>query len=176
MGFLDKVRKGGFFGGGEEIDDEEYFDEEEEYDDGDDEFEEEYVKPEYSEPPIQRTTPAAKRTAYVAPKPEGGASAERVLNIHATAQLQVVISKPEVMEDAYDIADHLLKKHTVVLNLETTNKEIGKRIVDFLSGVVYANNGHFSRVANATFVITPYDVGIIGQDVIGELENSGVFF
>lgn len=179
MGFLDKVRKSGFFGGNEEIDDE-YYDDEEEYeeDEDEDEFEEEeYVKPEYTEQPIQRTTPAAKRTAYVAPKPENAAASDtRVLNIHATAQLQVVISKPEVMEDAYDIADHLLKKHTVVLNLETTNKEIGKRIVDFLSGVVYANNGHFSRVANATFVITPYDVGIIGQDVIGELENSGVFF
>lgn len=184
MGFLDKVKRSGFFGGNEDIDDEEYYDEEEEYEDDEDEFEEEeYMKPEYTEQPIQRTTPAAKRTAYAAPRSDvsssndGGSSSDtRVLNIHATAQLQVVIRKPEVMDDAYDIADHLLKRHTVVLNLESTNKEIGKRIIDFLSGVAYANHGQLSKVANATFVITPYNVGLIGQDVIGELENSGVFF
>lgn len=178
MGFLDKVKRSGFFGNDEEIDDEEYYDEDE-YEEEEDEFEdEEYVKPEYTEQPIQRTAPAAKRTSYAsAPRTEAPAPSDaRVLNIHATAQLQVVIRKPEVMDDAYDIADHLLKRHTVVLNLESTNKEIGKRIIDFLSGVAYANHGQLSKVANATFVITPYNVGLIGQDVIGELENSGVFF
>lgn len=99
-----------------------------------------------------------------------------MLNIHTTAQLQVVIRKPETMEDAIDIADHLLERHTVVVNLESTNKELGKRIIDFLSGVSYANHGAITRVANATYVVTPYNVGLIGQDVIGELENSGVFF
>lgn len=181
MGFLDKVRKVGFFGNDDDIE-EEYYDEDEEYGNGydeeeEDEFEDEqYAASEYNEQPAQRTASASRRSSYVStPKAESN-SDTRVLNIHATAQLQVVISKPEIMDDAYEIANHLLKKHTVVLNLEFTNKEIGKRIIDFLSGVAYANHGQLSKVANATFVITPYNVGLIGQDVIGELENSGVFF
>ncbi len=99
----------------------------------------------------------------------------KVVNIHATAQLQVVLVKPERFEDASAIADHLNAKRTVVLNLESTNKDVSRRLVDFLSGVAYANNGQLKRVANNTFIITPYNVGIIG-DLLDELENNGVYF
>ena len=73
------------------------------------------------------------------------------------------------------IADHLNAKRTVVLNLESTNKEVSRRLVDFLSGVAYANNGQIKRVANSTFIITPYNVDIMG-DLLDELESNGVFF
>jgi cell division inhibitor SepF len=99
----------------------------------------------------------------------------KVVNIHTTAQLQVVLVKPERFEDASAIADHLNEKRTVVLNLESTNKEISRRLVDFLSGVAYANNGQIKRVANSTFIITPYNVDIMG-DLLDELENNGIFF
>lgn len=99
----------------------------------------------------------------------------RVVNIHATTQLQVILVKPERFEDARGIADHLNAKRTVVLNLESTNKEISRRLVDFLSGVAYANNGQIKRVANSTFIITPYNVDLQG-DLLDELENNGVFF
>lgn len=99
----------------------------------------------------------------------------KVVNIHATAQLQVVLVKPERFEDASAVADHLNAKRTVVLNLESTNKDVSRRLVDFLSGVAYANNGQLKRVANNTFIITPYNVGIIG-DLLDELENNGVYF
>ncbi len=89
--------------------------------------------------------------------------------------VQVVLVKPEKFEDASQIADHLNAKHTVVLNLESTGKEVSRRLVDFLSGVAYANNGQIKRVANSTFIITPYNVGVSG-DLIDELENSGVVF
>ena len=77
-------------------------------------------------------------------EPEEGAAPKRngkVVNIHATTQLKVVLVKPEHFEDASTIADHLNNKRTVVLNLESTNKEVSRRLVDFLSGVAYANNG-----------------------------------
>ena len=48
-------------------------------------------------------------------------------------------------------------------------------MIDFLSGVAYANNGQIQRVANSTYIITPYNVDIMG-DLLDELENSGVFF
>lgn len=100
----------------------------------------------------------------------------KVVNIHATAQLQVVLVKPERFDDAASIADHLNAKRTVVLNLEQANKDVSRRIVDFLSGVAYANNGQIKKVANQTFIITPYNVGVMGDDLLDELENNGLFF
>ena len=75
----------------------------------------------------------------------------KVVNINATTQLQVVLVKPERFED------------------------VSRRLIDFLSGVAYANNGQIKRVATSTFIITPYNVDIMG-DLLDELENNGVFF
>lgn len=111
----------------------------------------------------------------VAPQPDSAARRNKVVNIHTTAQLQVVLVKPDRFEDASSVADHLNEKRTVVLNLESTNKDVSRRLVDFLSGVAYANNGQIKRVANSTFIITPYNVDIMG-DLLDELENNGVFF
>ncbi len=99
----------------------------------------------------------------------------KVVNIHATAQLQVVLVKPERFDDASTIADHLNAKRTVVLNLESANKDVSRRILDFLSGVAYANDGQIKKVANCTFIITPYNVGVMG-DLLDELENNGLYF
>ncbi|MBP0989624.1 MAG: cell division protein SepF [Oscillospiraceae bacterium] len=103
------------------------------------------------------------------------AKSNKVVNINTTTQLQVVLVKPDKFEDARSIADHLNSKNTVVLNLESTNKDISRRLVDFLSGVAYANNGQIKRVANSTYIITPYNVNIMG-DLLDELENNGVYF
>lgn len=99
----------------------------------------------------------------------------KVVNIHTTTQLQVVLVKPERFENASEIADHLRYKRTVVLNLESTNKDIARRLLDFLSGVAYANEGQIKKVALSTFIITPYNVDIQG-DLLDELENNGLFF
>ena len=62
----------------------------------------------------------------------------KVVNIHATTQLKVVLVKPDRFENASEIADQLKDKRTVVLNLESTNKDVARRLIDFLSGVAYA--------------------------------------
>lgn len=98
----------------------------------------------------------------------------KVVNIQATAQLQVVLVKPEVFTDSKQIADHLIAKKTVVLNLETASAENRRRIIDFLVGVAYANGGSLKPVANLTYIITPYNVGFVGEELVGELENNGV--
>ena len=100
---------------------------------------------------------------------------DKVVNVHATTQLAVVLVKPEHFEDASAIADHLNEKKTVVLNLESANKEVSRRMIDFLCGAAYANHGKMKRVANNTYIITPYNVDIMG-DLLDELENSGVIF
>ena len=99
----------------------------------------------------------------------------KVVNIHATTQLKVVLVKPERFENASEIADHLKEKRTVVINLESTNKDIARRLIDFLSGVAYAGEGKIKKVAANTYIITPYHVDIMG-DLIDELESSGVYF
>lgn len=106
---------------------------------------------------------------------DGSPKRNKVVNINSTMQLQVVLVKPERFDDASAVADHLNAKRTVVLNLESTSKDIARRLVDFLSGVAYANNGQIKRVANSTFIITPYNVDIMG-DLLDELESNGVFF
>ena len=99
----------------------------------------------------------------------------KVVNIHATAALKVVLVKPERFENASEIADHLREKRTVVLNLESTNKDVARRLIDFLSGVAYAGEGKIKKVAANTYIITPYSVDIEG-DLIDELENNGLYF
>lgn len=98
----------------------------------------------------------------------------KVVNINATTQLSVVLVKPEKFENAAEIADHLIERRTVMLNLEQTNKDVARRVVDFLSGVTYAQDGKIKKVANSTYIITPYNVNIMG-DLVDELENNGLY-
>ena len=99
----------------------------------------------------------------------------KVVNIHATTQLKVVLVKPERFENASEIADQLKDKRTVVLNLESTNKDVARRLIDFLSGVAYAGEGKIKKIAANTYIITPFHVDIEG-DLIDELENNGLYF
>ena len=118
-------------------------------------------------------TPAQARTSY------GGFEERRdkskVVNIHATTQLQVVLVQPDSFENVTDIAEHLRDRHTVVLNLENASKEATRRLLDFLSGFAYAQEGKVKKVAVSTYIITPYNVSLMG-DLIDELENNGMYF
>ncbi len=95
----------------------------------------------------------------------------KVVNINATTQLQVVLVKPENFDEVRTIADHLNARRTVLLNLESASKENAKRIVDFLSGVAYANQGQMKKAANSTFIITPFNVDLMGDVLLEEIEN-----
>ncbi|MBP3633570.1 MAG: cell division protein SepF [Oscillospiraceae bacterium] len=106
--------------------------------------------------------------------PRRSDSGSKVVNIHTTAQMQVVLVKPDRFDSVSDIAEHLRNKKAVVLNLEATNKDVARRLVDFLSGCTYALDGKIKKIAISTYLITPYNMDIIG-DLIDELENSGVY-
>ena len=147
----------------------------------DDEYEEYYDEPEEQETSSRSSFGEPRRSSTYsfsdfAPRSESSGG-NRVVNINAKAQLQVVLFKPiSFGEETRTSADELLKRHTVVLKLENTEKEVSRRIVDFLSGVAYANNGKIKRVATNTFIITPYNVDLTGDDVLDELENNGLYF
>ena len=87
----------------------------------------------------------------------------KVVNIHATTQLKVVVIQLQDFEDARDIADHLKNKKPVVINLEKLEKDVARRVVDFLSGAVYGVDGNIQKVANGIFLIAPYNVSIMGD-------------
>ena len=107
-------------------------------------------------------------------QPEVKQHSNKVVNINATTQLQVVLVKPDRFDLVSDIADHLRDKQAVVLNLESTNKDVARRLVDFLSGCAYALDGKIKKIAISTYIITPYNVDIVG-DLIDELENNGLY-
>ena len=83
------------------------------------------------------------------------------------SNLELKVVKPDRYENVNQIADHLLNRRTVVLNLEGTNKETARRLIDFLSGVAYSIDGQLKRVANNTFVITPHNVDVSGDQLRG---------
>lgn len=151
-----------------------------------DEDEDEFDDFEVSPRPVERRERPADRVprdsgysggynGYNTPAADDDRRANKVVNIRAATQLQVVLVKPERFEDAASIADHLRERRTVVLNLESTNGEIARRLLDFLAGVSYANEGKIKKVAISTYIITPYNVDILG-DLIDELENNGLYF
>lgn len=135
--------------------------------------EDEYEEEQEQEDEVEtiRTRPVSRPATTV----EFPNASNKVVNIHATTQLSVVLVKPERFDAAAEIADNLREKRTVVLNLESTAKEVSRRLLDFLSGVAYANDGKIKKVANATYIITPFNVEILG-DLIDELENNGLYF
>ena len=100
----------------------------------------------------------------------------KVVNLNNNnSAMQVILVKPDRFDTVSEIADHLRDKQSVVLNLESTNKDVARRLVDFLSGVAYALDGKIKKVAISTYILTPYNVEIVG-DLVEELENSGVYF
>ena len=98
----------------------------------------------------------------------------KVVNIHTTTQLKVVVIQPTNYQDAQEIADHLKSKKPVVVNLEKLDREIAVKIVNFLSGAVYALGGSMQKISNGILLLAPYNVGIMG-DFSDELKLHGAF-
>ncbi len=93
-----------------------------------------------------------------------------------SAAMQVVLVKPERFDDVRAIADHLNEGKTVVLNLEVANREESRRIVDFLSGVAYANHGNIRKVAACTFIIAATNVDVMGELMLDEFDEGKLYF
>jgi len=74
--------------------------------------------------------------------------------------LEMKVVKPQQFDSVSQIADHLLNKRTVVLNLENTSKETARRLIDFLSGVAYSIDGSIKKIATNAYVITPNNVDV----------------
>ncbi|MBQ7756565.1 MAG: cell division protein SepF [Oscillospiraceae bacterium] len=100
----------------------------------------------------------------------------REVKIAATTTLQIVLARPTDYSEVKSIGDDLNDQKTVLLNLETVKPEDAKRILDFLSGVAYANGADIKMMAQKTFAIMPRNVGFSGVDLMSELESNGYSF
>lgn len=97
-------------------------------------------------------------------------------NTSNQGSMQVVLVKPERFDDVRPIADHLNDGKTVVLNLEVANRDESRRIVDFLSGVAYANHGNMRKVAASTFIIVANNVNVMGELMLDEYDEGKLYF
>lgn len=99
----------------------------------------------------------------------------KVVSLHNNTQLKVVVMKPvKFDEDARSIADNVLSKRTVVVNMENTDADTARRVLDFMSGVAYASGGDVKLVAAKTYIVTPYS-GSVEGDYVNELEKNDLF-
>lgn len=123
-----------------------------------------------------------KSVQYTEQQPAKRQEAPRIMGTKAKTvsfnqnQMQVVLVKPERYEDVASIADHLNDRKTVVLNLEAADREVSRRIVDFLSGATYANHGNIKKVSKGTFLIVPNGVDMMGELMIDEYEDGRMYF
>ncbi len=99
----------------------------------------------------------------------------KVVSIHATTQLQVVVLKPGSTKAREEIVDHLRQKHTVVLNLDSLSPVERSNLLNFISGAAYATGGQVQNVAGWTYVATPFNVNLVGDDFMDQLENNGLY-
>lgn len=159
MGFIDKVRRMAGNDIGDDYDDDDAYLGDlggNDYDTGDD----------YGNVNQPQRTAAADQGYAPAPNMGMGAvgGASSISSLGGTA-IELKVVKPERFDCVPQIADHLLNKRTVVLNLESTNKETARRLIDFLSGVAYSIDGQLKRIANNAYVITPSNVDVSGEQL-----------
>ena len=96
----------------------------------------------------------------------------KVVSMPQPQQIKMQISKPTSFEQANDIIAQLKKKNSVVINLEYVSKEVGRRIVDVISGAVEALDGNIEKVSNSIFVVAPYNYDIINEVTREKIEGK----
>lgn len=106
---------------------------------------------------------------FTKPKRKG-----QVLSLHAQQAVKVVVAKPQAFEEAQGLANHLKNRRPVIINLEKADTELGRRIVDFISGTTYALNGNMQKVGNSIFLFVPSNVEI-NSEYKEQIKNGELF-
>lgn len=118
----------------------------------------------WTEPTVQREEPRARlRRVDAAPSPVGP----------APASVHLVV--PRSFNDAQQIADKFKESVPVILNLQSSDAELSKRLIDFASGLTYALEGGMQRVADKVFLLTPRNVQVSAEERARLLERGGFF-
>lgn len=94
---------------------------------------------------------------------KGGAKGSNIVSIHSQKASKVVLYEPRSYEEAQEIADHLRSRRSVIINLQRVRNDQALRIIDFLSGTVYALGGNISKLGSNIFICTPDNIEIQGS-------------
>ena len=86
--------------------------------------------------------------------------------------IKMVISQPTTFEQSDEICSFLKEKKSVIVNLEYVNKDVARRIVDFISGGVYALDGYIQKVSNSIFLVAPSNYEITNEMAREEMKNK----
>lgn len=86
-----------------------------------------------------------------------------VVSIHSQKNVKVILYEPRSYDEAQEIADHLRSHRAVVVNLQRVRNDQAMRIIDFLSGTIYALSGSISKIGGNIFLCTPDTVEIQGS-------------
>ena len=95
----------------------------------------------------------------------------KIVNMPQVQQVRMVISQPTTFEQSEEICNYLKDKKSVIVNLEYVNKDIARRIVDFISGSVHALDGHIQKISNSIFLIAPINYEIANEMAREEIKN-----
>ena len=135
-------------------------------DDDDEEYDEiEYNKRNYTNEKNNFLEEEEKVEPFVRRKP-------KVVPLPNTSQVRVVILQPNSFEQSQEICEHLKEKKSIIVNLEFVDKDVARRIIDFVSGAVYGLDGNISKVSNSIFLIAPYNYEITNEVAREELKNK----
>jgi len=85
-----------------------------------------------------------------------------IVSLHSQKNVKVVLNEPRSYEETQEVADHLRSHRPVIVNLQRLNAEQARRVVDFLSGCVYALNGEIKKIGSSIFICTPENIDIQG--------------
>lgn len=96
----------------------------------------------------------------------------KVVNMPQANAIQMVISQPTTFEQSDEICSFLKEKKSVIVNLEYVNKDVARRIVDFISGGVYALDGYIQKVSNSIFLVAPSNYEITNEMAREEIKNK----
>ena len=97
---------------------------------------------------------------WVEDLPQGGKRRGTLVSLPGQKQMKVVVVEPRSFEEVQSIADHLKSRRPIILNLETTDREHAQRVLNFLSGTIYALGGEMQRISNGIFFFAPSNVDV----------------
>lgn len=87
-------------------------------------------------------------------------------------QVRMKICKPTSFEQSEEICNELKEKKSIIVNLEYVNKDVARRIVDFISGAVHALDGHIEKISNSIFLVAPFNYEIVNDLAREEIKNK----
>ncbi len=96
----------------------------------------------------------------------------KVVNMPQLQQVRMVITQPTTFEQSEEICNYLKEKKSVIVNLEYVNKDVARRIIDFISGGVFALDGHIQKISNAIFLVAPINYEIASDLAREEIKSK----